>query len=393
MAIRYHYMDNLRAIAMLAGIFFHAALAYSPLLANVWLPADPQTSVVLDAAAWFSHLFRMPLFFLIAGFFSVFLIERKGVLGFIRNRARRILLPFIIFLPVMWVSFAVIIGWALTSVGNPSPILKIIAEAAKNPDAPPPPISTTHLWFLYNLGQIYVVFLLLRRSGLLTSRWISLLSTPGFLLFGVPVLLTPALSSVYTPHPAPEQFTPQLWSLGFFGVFFLVGTQMYVRPDVLVKLRPAAPWLTATSLLLYGILYQTLPPPISMEDAVAASGAPPMSLLQIAKAGLEAIIATHMTVVCLVVGHAYLNSANRVTRFIADASYWMYIMHLPVLWILQFLLLDVDANLWVKFFLGSMGTLLIGLATYVLFVRWTPFGWLVDGRSRTPPPAPQPGAA
>ena len=41
--IRYHFMDNLRAIAMIAGIFFHAALAYSPMLSSVWLTADSQT--------------------------------------------------------------------------------------------------------------------------------------------------------------------------------------------------------------------------------------------------------------------------------------------------------------------------------------------------------------
>ncbi len=29
---RLHYMDQLRALAMLAGVVFHAALAYSPLM-------------------------------------------------------------------------------------------------------------------------------------------------------------------------------------------------------------------------------------------------------------------------------------------------------------------------------------------------------------------------
>jgi glucan biosynthesis protein C len=29
---RVHYMDNLQDFAMLLGIFFHAALAYSPML-------------------------------------------------------------------------------------------------------------------------------------------------------------------------------------------------------------------------------------------------------------------------------------------------------------------------------------------------------------------------
>ncbi len=64
---RYYFMDNLRAVAMLIGIFFHAALAYSPYIHNVWYVADPAKSMVLDFFVSISHLFRMPLFFLISG--------------------------------------------------------------------------------------------------------------------------------------------------------------------------------------------------------------------------------------------------------------------------------------------------------------------------------------
>ena len=33
---RLYYMDNLRAWAMLVGIVFHVALAYSPYMHNIW---------------------------------------------------------------------------------------------------------------------------------------------------------------------------------------------------------------------------------------------------------------------------------------------------------------------------------------------------------------------
>ncbi|MGV8838653.1 MAG: hypothetical protein ACWA6V_21380, partial [Cellvibrio sp.] len=56
---RLHYLDNLRALAMIGGVFFHAMLAYSPALHNLWLTADREQSVVIDMVAWFSHLFRM----------------------------------------------------------------------------------------------------------------------------------------------------------------------------------------------------------------------------------------------------------------------------------------------------------------------------------------------
>src|SRR3546814_3886742 len=57
---RLHYMDHLRALAMLAGVFFHAALAYSPVMNGFFPTADRQTSVWVDAVVWGLHLVRMP---------------------------------------------------------------------------------------------------------------------------------------------------------------------------------------------------------------------------------------------------------------------------------------------------------------------------------------------
>ena len=87
-----------------------------------------------------------------------------------------------------------------------------------------------------------------------------------------------------------------------------------------------------------------------------------------------------MTLVCLVAGKTLLDKANKAFRYIADASYWIYIIHLPVLWGIQFCMLDTDWNLWIEFLVASFGTLLIGLITYAILVRYTPIGWMLNGR-------------
>ena len=51
--MRFHYMDNLRALAMLSGVVFHAALAYSPLLHPYFPTADRAQSPALDWCIWF----------------------------------------------------------------------------------------------------------------------------------------------------------------------------------------------------------------------------------------------------------------------------------------------------------------------------------------------------
>jgi len=375
-------MDNLRALAMLAGILFHAALAYSPLVSQLWLTADSQTSPVLDALAWFTHLFRMPLFFLIAGFFTCYLVDRRRISGLLKNRSVRIALPFVLFLPLIWWGLGAGIGWAMTHVQNPSPLLQMISYMAALPDAPPPPVTTTHLWFLYNLFQFYLVYAVLSRTGLLDGQWTQVLTTPKFIVIALPVLMVPALASVAAPTPAPEQFIPQAWSFGFFGLFFLVGSRLFRDPEAITRLKPWAPWLLLSSAVLYGILYSLMPRSVSLEEAMATAGGMPFSWRHLGMSVLEAMVSVHMTVVCLVAGQSFLNHANKIMRLVADSSYWVYIIHLPVLFMIQYQLLDVDWNLWVKFACSSLGTLAIGFVSYLILVRWTPIGWLLNGRKR-----------
>lgn len=380
--IRYHYMDNLRAIAMLAGVVFHAGLAYSPLMNEIWLSADPQNSSVIDVVSWFLHLFRMPLFFLIAGFFACYLVDKRGRLGFVSNRAVRILIPFVVFLPLIWITLGSGVAWALAKVDNPSPLLSMLAFMASVPDAPPPPATTTHLWFLYNLSQFYIVYLLIDRTGALSSKWAAILTSPKFLVFGLPLLIAPALASQWAPHPAPEKFVPQLWSFGFYGFFFLVGVQFFRRMEMLDNLRPWAPWLTATSLMLYAVLYHFLPNSLSLQEAMTVTQGVAIDARQIGVGLLEAVIAVHMTLVCLVAGRRFMDRASPAVRYVADSSYWVYIIHLPVVFFIQYLLLDTNWNLWLEFAISALGTLGIGLISYAVLVRHTPIGWLLNGRRR-----------
>ncbi|BBU20523.1 hypothetical protein MYXE_03120 [Mycobacterium xenopi] len=80
---------------MLAGIVLHATMAYLPGLRTLnWPIADKSTSTVLGLAYFVVHIFRMALFFMVAGFFARLLHQRLGTAGLIKNRLRRIGLPF-----------------------------------------------------------------------------------------------------------------------------------------------------------------------------------------------------------------------------------------------------------------------------------------------------------
>ena len=100
---RRHDLDALRAFAMLLGIVLHAAMSFVEV---PWAVQDrfrgPEYALLVSAI----HGFRMPLFFLLSGFFTAMLWRRRGLDGLLRQRAKRIALPLVLgcvtVVPAVW---------------------------------------------------------------------------------------------------------------------------------------------------------------------------------------------------------------------------------------------------------------------------------------------------
>jgi glucan biosynthesis protein C len=365
---RFHYMDNLRALAMLSGVGFHAALAYSPLTHPFIPTADRAQSPALDVGIWLLHLFRMPLFFLVAGFFAAMLVARRGLGGLFRNRLRRIALPFVLFWPLVYWSLQHTTLQATATVRHPGPLLLLIRQFAQMPNPPALPPGTSHLWFLYYLMFFYVLvwsaknFPLQKLAGFVREL------RPAWLLGVMPLLLVPALASVSAPNPAPESFLPQFWAFGYFGPFFAFGYLLHGQEDMLERLRPYASRLLVGSLLLYGVFWYLL-------QAQPATASDPNATPWMA--AVEAYISVWMTLTCLLAGKRWLSRGNPVLRYLSDASYWTYLVHLPVLFALQYRLLDLDLSWGLKFCASVLATFAICLLSYQAFVRRTRIGQLL----------------
>lgn len=361
---RLHYMDHLRALAMLAGVFFHAALAYSPLMSGFWPAADRQNSAWVDAVVWGLHLVRMPLFFLVAGFFTAWVIARRGQGGLYRQRLRRIALPFLVCLPLVLWALTASTFWAAMNVEHPSAMLVMIRQYLEMPDRPSSPPGTSHLWFLYYLLLFTVLHWVARTLELgRLGRWL-VSRPPAWLLVGLPLLLVPALASVSAPHPAPESFLPQFWAIAFYGAFFALGTLVHGQPDWLERARPFATWLAIGC----GVLYATFLWRLVVELPGQAFPATASWLV----AALEAVLSVWLTVLCLLAGQRLLNRASATMQYLAQSAYWTYLLHLPLLFAVQYLLMDLELAWPLKFTLALAGTLTACLLSYQLLVRHTP---------------------
>ncbi|NBV47066.1 MAG: hypothetical protein EBR86_15885 [Planctomycetia bacterium] len=100
---RRHDLDSLRALAMLLGIALHAALSFFP---GAWPVQDSRQSPLYGLFVGLVHGFRMPLFFLVSGCFTMLVYRRRGLAALLRQRAARILAPLALSLvtvvPLLW---------------------------------------------------------------------------------------------------------------------------------------------------------------------------------------------------------------------------------------------------------------------------------------------------
>ncbi len=109
---RLHELDALRAFAMFLGIALHAALSFA--IGFPWIVRDEQATWAFTWIFWAIHGFRMPLFILISGYFTMMLWRRKGLAALIKQRTYRVLFPLLISLVTILPSLFVAIIVAVT---------------------------------------------------------------------------------------------------------------------------------------------------------------------------------------------------------------------------------------------------------------------------------------
>lgn len=380
---RLHGLDALRGTALLLGVVLHAAMSYFPV--TIWIVPDTDNSPVAGVIFFAIHLFRMTTFFLIAGLFAHMMLGRRGTLGFIKDRLMRIAGPLAVFwTPVLAAIIAGLVWMAAIRNGGSIPT-----------DGPPPPPLTletfplTHLWFLWVLLILYVGMLVLRApfaladrdggwgrfvdriTGALIGPW-----TPA--LMAAPLALAFWLAPNWTPFfgiPTPDTgLVPNATALTAFGTAFGLGFLLDRRRDLLVRIERLWPVFTVVAL---GV----------GTAALVMAGGPVPDLTPVTDPALKAPLAAVMALAVFATVFAVLSLALRfasgysaVRRYLADSSYWVYIVHLPLVMVGQILVVNETWPWFVKFGVVIGGTMAVSLLTYELLVRHSFVGGWLNGR-------------
>jgi hypothetical protein len=97
---------------MLLGIGLHAALSFAPL---PWIVHDSRQNGVFGLFFAAVHGFRMPLFFLLSGFFTAMLWRKRGLKALLQHRFKRVVLPMLLGLVTIVPLMFVVSGIAIYS--------------------------------------------------------------------------------------------------------------------------------------------------------------------------------------------------------------------------------------------------------------------------------------
>ena len=105
-----------------------------------------------------------------------------------------------------------------------------------------------------------------------------------------------------------------------------------------------------------------------------------LGLLTLTMYGLDIIGAVLFSMGFIGLAEAKFGSYNVFSRFLSDGSYWMYLIHLPIVALTTFFLFGLPLLPEIKFVLAIGVTGGFCLLTYYYFVRATFIGVFLNGR-------------
>lgn len=380
---------------MLLGIVLHAAITHMrrPMDGLLWPLTGQDKHVSFDLLFWWIHGWRIPLFFVMAGFFAAMLARRRGPGGFVKHRLLRILIPVaaasITLLPLMYLLWSW--GWLSEARVRWEEVYQFDFDTPEFEDHF---MGPAHLWFLNYLvvfSFVYWAILKLRKStpeddeptlGKL-RKW--LFTSPlRPLIFAVPTFAFLAYNpGFYTAYHHIIPFTLKAWGyelaqLVYQGYFFVVGIYLFrLHREMDAIKRYAWVYLLLASLVFVAVMF--LKWAISAAEASDGVG----WWVKPVHAASIALFCWFMIWGMTGIGLTLLAKPSAVVRWLSDSAYWVYLVHLPIVAVLMVLLKDVAVGPWIKFLAIVAVTSVLTLMSYQWGVRYTVIGrWLNGPRAR-----------
>ncbi len=346
--------DMVRCLACILVVLLHASVPYlvHPMPGLVWLVADTSSQLV-DSIFWGIEIFVMPLFLLLSGFYGWNALAKDSSRAYLRSRGKRLLRPLafgmILVLPIdlyLW-TFGLIVQGHL-------PLMKLRSLKIPSPWG-------DHLWGLSHLWYLLYVFLYavllwtayqgvlrLKRSQLpARKRAYQRLKQWCQPLHSAIAIVVVAISTLAVAPEIVYGFQHAFWPVPskwlYSGTFFVGGALLAKMDPQWYRVQQSA--RLHLTLGVCGLVAAVVLGTWRLE-LIQRSSTGSLSLAQWSLAAITVFAAWTMTLG--IVGAAnrigdwlqtssslWSQRACRQIQFFAAASFWIYLIHHPIVGLIQ----------------------------------------------------------
>jgi len=348
---RIYFLDNLKIFLTTLVVFHHAAQPYGP--GGSWPIVDSYSTLDFIVLALFMVLnasFFMGLFFMISAYFVPSSLERKGVGKYMKDRLVKLGVPIVIFMLIIFPMMDYLLkGQLSTGLG--------------------------HLWYLELLlmfSTVYAGYWLIKKPS--TGIKKAFPRTKAIAAFAVCMALASFVVRIWAPE---NQWVPlglfEPFHLAQYAMMFTAGTIAY-REGWIDAIPKAAAKLWSRLAIVIFILFLFVD---KLTGSTEFSGG--LTIGSLIGSFWEAFMCVSMCTALLALFKNRFNSQNPITKALANNAFTVYIIHLPIVIVLQYLLVAVPIDSLIKFAIAGTIGVILSFAISHYIIRRLPYAKYILG--------------
>jgi peptidoglycan/LPS O-acetylase OafA/YrhL len=361
---RRYDLDWLRVMAILTVLLYHVGMFFVSwdyhIKNNDTTSTFPQ---ILEHIMVWLHQWRMPLLLFISGAGTIYATSRRTTKQFVTERHKRL------FFPLIFAMFVIVPPQIyLEKISQFASFFDFYPKVLELIPYPEGNFSWHHMWFVlyllvYSMLAIpLIVFLksdksnnFLRKSEkFLSKKW-------GFISVVIPIVLSQIILRPYFPEET-HGFIDD-WAYFTFYFFFFIGGIIVASSNKLWTLlkenRRFHLYIGLVSLFIMEALY------INWKYSLNIVTVNFETFWELNKI----ICAWAWVITVIGYGQVYMNRKSEILKKMNEGIYPFYILHQTVILLLAFPMINWIAPVFVKFVLLALGSFIITVAIYLLFIK------------------------
>ncbi len=360
---RRHDIDWIRVLAVYLLIPFHTAIIFLPW--GISFVKNNQTNLaILGSFVSFDRQWHMPLLFLISGVATWYSLKNRPAKQYLVDRVNRLLKPLIF--SIFVIAPPLVYCQRLQEGVFSGSFLQFYPHFF-NGVYPEGNLNWGHLWFLAYLFVFSFIaislFQYLKGSGRkILDRTADFIEKPGAIfLFAIPLCIVEAIFRARWPG---MQNLVDDWANFFFYITVFIYGFIIASDD---RFTHAIDRHLKISLFLgivtaFFVLY-LYPSSTSWESTNV--------VYWVLFMFLRGINSWLWIIVILGLGHRFLNFTNGFIKYLNEASLPIYILHLLVIVVIGYFVVEMDMGVFAKFFIITSSSIVLTTLIYDICVKRT----------------------